>query len=110
MLSSLLPALLLPAFAQEAPVEDELPPLVRFPELAEGGFVQAPYPEEAKAAGIEGLVVLLIEIDETGAVVASARASASTRLRSRPRGSSSSCPPRTPTGRLRWPSSSSMAS
>ena len=62
------PLLLSAAFAQEAPAEDELPPIVKFPELAEGGFVQAPYPEEAKQAGIEGIVVLLIEIDETGAV------------------------------------------
>lgn len=49
----------------DAPV-DELPPLVKDPAVLE--FVQAPYPEEAKAAGVEGSVLLLIELDETGAV------------------------------------------
>lgn len=48
------------------PPAEELPPLVKEPQLLE--FVQAPYPEEAKAAGLEGQVLLLIEIDETGAV------------------------------------------
>ena len=66
----MIPLLLAAAFAQEAPAEavDELPPILKFPELAPDGFVQAPYPPEAKEAGIEGTVVLLIEIDELGAV------------------------------------------
>ncbi len=60
-----------PARAQEAPPPaappaEELPPLVKEPALLE--FVQAPYPEEAKAAGVEGQVLLLLEIDETGKV------------------------------------------
>ncbi|HCH65257.1 MAG TPA: hypothetical protein DFR83_20800 [Deltaproteobacteria bacterium] len=41
-------------------------PLVVPPELVD--FVQAPYPPEAEAAGVEGSVGLLVEIDETGAV------------------------------------------
>lgn len=66
---------LAPAWAQEAPpvpapapaaAEDELPPIVKMPELI--GFVDAPYPPEAKAAGVEGTVGLAITIDETGAV------------------------------------------
>ena len=64
----MLPFLLSATFAQEAPVEEELPPIVKLPELVPDGFVQAPYPEEAKEAGVEGVVLLLIEIDETGAV------------------------------------------
>ena len=36
------------------------------PELLE--YVQAPYPEEAQAEGREGVVLLLIEIDEAGDV------------------------------------------
>ncbi|MBM4391249.1 MAG: energy transducer TonB, partial [Deltaproteobacteria bacterium] len=54
------------AYAQEAPAEAELPPLTRDPALLE--FVQAPYPEAAKAAKIEGTVILAIEIDAQGAV------------------------------------------
>lgn len=38
------------------------------PALAEGGEVKIPYPEEAKAAGIEGIVRLRVKIDETGKV------------------------------------------
>ena len=45
---------------------EELPPLVKNPELQE--YVQAPYPPEAKAEGREGTVLLLIEIDEAGDV------------------------------------------
>ncbi len=51
---------------QEAPAAEEPPPLVRLPELVE--FVQAPYPEAALEAGIEGSVGLVIEIDATGTV------------------------------------------
>jgi len=62
------------ALAQEADAEspgseppvEELPPLLQEPELID--FVQAPYPPEAEAAGVEGSVLLLIEVDETGAV------------------------------------------
>lgn len=46
--------------------EDELPPLVEEPVLT--GFVEATYPEEAVAAGLEGSVILLLEIDEAGRV------------------------------------------
>ncbi len=87
--------LALPAFGQEAPAEEpaveeraavdeqpavdeqqapgdtgleELPPILVMPQLVE--FVQAPFPEKALDADIEGIVVLLIEIDETGAVSA----------------------------------------
>ena len=45
---------------------EELPPLVKNPELQE--YIQAPYPPEAKAEGREGTVLLLIEIDEAGDV------------------------------------------
>jgi TonB family protein len=64
-----------PALAQdEVPSQEEaLPepsedtrPLVSMPELLE--YVQAPYPEAAKEAEIEGTVRLLIEIDEAGEV------------------------------------------
>ena len=44
----------------------EVPPLLKMPELLE--FSEAPYPPEAEAAGIEGEVLLELEIDETGAV------------------------------------------
>ena len=49
-----------------APEEEEVKPLVKMPELVE--YVQAPYPEAAKEAGIEGVVRLLIEIDASGEV------------------------------------------
>lgn len=63
------------AFATDPPVTsapppagpEEPPPLTKNPELT--GFVQAPYPEEAKAAGLEGKVGLELEIDATGKVV-----------------------------------------
>jgi len=55
-----------PPAATDAPAEDELPPLVKDPALLE--FVQAPYPQEAKDAGIEGKVLLILDIDETGKV------------------------------------------
>ena len=55
-----------PSDASEAAVEEELPPLVKNPELLE--YVQAPYPEKAKEEGREGTVLLLIEIDEVGDV------------------------------------------
>lgn len=45
---------------------EELAPLVKDPALLE--FVQAPYPPEAEASGVEATVRLLLEIDETGAV------------------------------------------
>jgi TonB family protein len=52
----------------QPPPEDELPPLIKEPALLE--FVQAPYPEAAREAGVEGTVILIVEIDEQGAVVA----------------------------------------
>jgi TonB family protein len=55
--------------AQEPLEEDrseEPPPLVKNPELLE--YVQAPYPEQAMEEGREGVVRLLIEIDEVGDV------------------------------------------
>lgn len=57
--------LLRPAAAQE-PGPDELPPLVKEPALVQ--FVPAPYPESARAAGLEGQVILLLEIDVAGQV------------------------------------------
>jgi TonB family protein len=76
-LCSLLAAVPEPALAQAPPApppteqspaaEDELPPLIREPELLE--FVQAPYPEQAREAGVEGTVHLVVEIDEAGSVV-----------------------------------------
>lgn len=48
--------------------EGELPPLLVQPEVID--FVQAPYPEAAKAEGLQGTVGLLIEIDALGAVSA----------------------------------------
>jgi TonB family protein len=65
----MLPLLLLGlglARAQEPPPAEEPPPLLEAPALVD--FVQAPYPAEAEAQRIEGTVILLIEIDETGAV------------------------------------------
>lgn len=60
-------ALLAPASAQEAPAPaEEPPPLTKRPELLD--FVQAPYPAEAQAAGLEAIVRLLLEIDANGAV------------------------------------------
>ena len=52
----------------DVPVEDseDVKPLVSMPELLE--YVQAPYPEAAKEAGVEGTVRLLIEIDAEGEV------------------------------------------
>lgn len=48
-----------------APVAaQEEEPLIQEPALLE--LVQAPYPAEAEAAGLEGRVLLLIEIDEAG--------------------------------------------
>ncbi|MFZ5477141.1 MAG: TonB family protein [Myxococcota bacterium] len=54
------------ATAPEQPAEGELPPLVAEPQLLK--FVEAPYPEAAKAARVEGKVLLAIEIDEAGKV------------------------------------------
>jgi TonB family protein len=66
----LLGALLLapPVAAQEPapPPADELPPLVKDPAVLD--FVQAPFPDEAREAGVDGKVLLLIEIDASGAV------------------------------------------
>ena len=67
----LLLGIALPGYAQETPpppandVEEPLP-LVKNPELLE--YVQAPYPESAREEGLEGTVLLLIEIDEVGDV------------------------------------------
>lgn len=55
-----------PPPSPDAPAAEEPPPLLEVPVLQE--FVEAPYPEEAKAQGIEGKVLLGIEVDETGAV------------------------------------------
>jgi len=41
-------------------------PLLEHPEIVE--FVDAPYPEQALAAGVEGVVLLRIDIDASGAV------------------------------------------
>ncbi len=62
------------AFSQPLPTESlppatdpgELPPLLKDPALLE--FVEAPYPDAARAAQVEGKVLLAIEIDATGAV------------------------------------------
>lgn len=48
------------------PAVEEPPPIERMPQLVE--FVQAPYPEEARAAGTEAQVRLIISIDSSGAV------------------------------------------
>ncbi|GDX78422.1 TonB-dependent receptor [Deltaproteobacteria bacterium] len=55
-----------PAPPQAPGAVEELPPLVKDPALLQ--FVQAPYPEAAQAARIEGTVTLVLEIDATGAV------------------------------------------
>ncbi len=64
-----------PALAQDAPEDppaesteavEELPPILVMPALVD--FVQAPFPPKALEAEIEGIVLLLIEIDETGTV------------------------------------------
>jgi len=70
MLLSLL-LLSAPIFAQQPdtppePAEAEPPPLTKLPELLE--YIQAPYPPEAEAAGLEGVVKLLLEIDASGEV------------------------------------------
>jgi len=51
---------------QAGPAAGEEPKVTRFPELEE--FVDATYPPEAFAAGLEGAVGLQVDIDETGAV------------------------------------------
>lgn len=61
--------LLRPAFAQAAPTAppaEEPPPLTVMPELV--AFVQAPYPPEALAQGLQGGVLLELSIDAAGAV------------------------------------------
>jgi TonB family protein len=73
-MTSLFLVLSLPLWAQEPEtpettsdeIVEELPPLVKDPELLE--YIQAPYPEKAKEEGLEGVVLLLIEIDEVGDV------------------------------------------
>ena len=45
---------------------EEAPALIKMPELVE--YVQAPYPVQAKEEGREGVVLLLIEIDEVGEI------------------------------------------
>ncbi len=66
----MLPVLLALAASAQQPAPAAGPaessPLVSMPELVE--YVQAPYPESAKEAGLEGVVRLLIEIDESGEV------------------------------------------
>lgn len=57
-----------PPTAGGAPTEEELPPIVKAPAVVT--YVEAAYPPEAKAAGIEGTVGLALTIDETGAVTA----------------------------------------
>lgn len=57
-----------PAPNPAPPAESELPPLIKNPELL--NFVQAPYPEQAKAEKVEGTVTLVIEIDAAGTVTA----------------------------------------
>ncbi len=52
--------------APDAPAAPEPPPLLKSPELVQ--FVEAPYPDEAFAQGIEGKVTLLLDVDETGKV------------------------------------------
>lgn len=52
----------------EPPAEGEELPILEMPAVVE--YVEAPYPEEARAQGLEGTVVVLVEIDETGAVLA----------------------------------------
>lgn len=69
--AALLLSLVGPAAAQQpAPEADEAaeepPPLLRLPQLA--GFVQAEYPPEARAAGKEAAVRLLLSIDAEGTV------------------------------------------
>lgn len=57
------------SLAQDAPPDapvDELP-IVQMPAIA--AYVEAPYPPEAQAAGLEATVRLLIEIDEAGQVL-----------------------------------------
>ncbi len=61
------PAALAKGDAPEPPVEQEPPPLLADPQLLD--FVQAPYPPQAREQGIEGTVLLIIEIDEQGQVV-----------------------------------------
>src|SRR6185436_12905676 len=45
---------------------EEPPPLLKSPELVQ--FVEAPYPDEAFAQGVEGKVLLLLDVVETGKV------------------------------------------
>jgi TonB family protein len=60
----------LPPEAASPPPPEGVPseplPLLEAPSLAD--FVEAPYPEAARAAGLEGSVLLGIEIDASGAV------------------------------------------
>ncbi|TNE92247.1 MAG: TonB family protein [Deltaproteobacteria bacterium] len=51
-------------YTGDVPIEEL--PILQGPQIVE--YVEAPYPPEAEAAGIEGTVLLLIEIDETGTV------------------------------------------
>jgi len=61
-----------PREAAPAPPAD-VPPQVHPPTLLE--FVDAEYPESARAAGLEGIVVLTLDIDAEGQVTAAAIAS-----------------------------------
>ena len=56
-----------PAGSGEPEVPPEELPILEMPQIQT--YVEAPYPEAAKAAGLEGTVLLLVEIDEAGAVV-----------------------------------------
>jgi TonB family protein len=64
-----------PALAQDPPAAppaaDEVPidelPILSGPDVLE--YVEAPYPPDAEAAGIEGVVKVLVELDERGVVV-----------------------------------------
>ncbi|MCO4746541.1 MAG: TonB family protein [Proteobacteria bacterium] len=51
-------------YTGDIPIEEL--PILEGPQIVE--YVEAPYPAEAEAAGVEGTVLLLIEIDESGAV------------------------------------------
>ena len=60
------------ALAQDAPPVDpaaapEELPILEMPRI--DVYVEAPYPPEAQAAGLEATVRLLVEIDATGAVI-----------------------------------------
>ncbi|MFO7579151.1 MAG: TonB family protein, partial [Nitrosomonas halophila] len=55
-----------PAGADDVPIEEL--PIVEGPRILE--YVEADYPPEARAQELEGTVVLLVELDDAGAVSA----------------------------------------